>query len=165
MGSRPARPIGTSPGTCEATLYYTRHIVHAFTAGMAAVCGRVRSSSIFRPLLLVQLPVGVLLLILMPFLVARITQPLHTLAVATDQIAEGNLETPVHIVGEDEVAQLGSAFEEMRLRLKDRINDLSLLVQISQSVSATLTLDQGVPLILDGARCSAPPWPISRAGE
>lgn len=142
-----------SPGTGEATLYYTRHIAGTpFTVVMQLPYAVVfeMSSSIFRPLLLVQLPVGVLLLILMPFLVARITQPLHTLAVATDQIAEGNLETPVHIVGEDEVAQLGSAFEAMRLRLKDRINDLSLLVQISQSVSATLTLDQGVPLILDG---------------
>jgi hypothetical protein len=63
----------------------------------------------------------------------------------------GNLGIPVRISGDDEVAQLGSAFEQMRLRLRARLTDLSLLLNISQSVSATLDLDEGVPLILKGA--------------
>ncbi len=137
----------------EPTLFYTQSIRGTpFTVVMLLPYEVIfnMSRSIFRPLLLAQLPIGALLLLVVPFLVARITQPLHTLAQATDHIAEGNLEIPVRISGEDEVAQLGSAFEQMRLRLKDRLNDLSLLLKISQSVSAALSLDEGVPLILDG---------------
>jgi len=106
---------------------------------------------ISNPLLIVQLLTGTLLMFVVPFLAARITQPLHTLAEATEQISLGNLDIPVRISGEDEVAQLGSAFEQMRLRLKARLHDLSLLLKISQSVSATLDLGEGVPLILKGA--------------
>lgn len=141
------------PPDGESILVYTRRIEGtSFTVVMQLPSAVVfeMSSAIFRPLLFIQVPIGVLLLFLVPFLVARITQPLRTLAAATDQIAEGNLEIPVRIFGEDEVAQLGSAFEQMRVRLKDRLNDLSLLLRISQSVSATLELDEGVSLILEG---------------
>jgi len=137
----------------ESTLFYIRDIEGTpFTVVIQLPYAVVfeMSRSIFGPLLLSQLPFGFLLLLIVPFLVSRITQPLHMLATATDQIAEGNLGIPVHISGDDEVAQLGSAFEQMRLRLKDRLNDLSLLLRISQSVSATLNLNEGVPLILEG---------------
>ncbi|MDX9954925.1 MAG: ATP-binding protein [Anaerolineae bacterium] len=137
----------------ESTLFYIRHIAGTpFTVVIQLPYSVVfeMSRSIFSPLLLSQLPFGLILLSIVPFLVARITRPLHMLAAATEQIAEGNLEIPVHISGDDEVAQLGSAFEQMRLRLKDRLNDLSLLLNISRSVSATLTLNEGVPLILEG---------------
>ncbi len=109
------------------------------------------ATAISSPLLVVQLVMGITLLLVIPLLAARITRPLHTVADAAHQIAQGNLGIPVHISGEDEVAQLGGAFEQMRLRLRDRLNDLSLLLQVSQSVSATLALDEGVPLILNGA--------------
>jgi len=109
------------------------------------------ATAISNPLLLVQLVIGMMLLFVVPLLVTRITQPLHALANGARQIAGGNLEMPVHLSGEDEVAQLGHAFEQMRLRLRDRLDDLSLLLNVSQSVSATLDLDTGVPLILEGA--------------
>ncbi len=103
------------------------------------------------PLLLVQLLVSAILLVALPFFTARIIQPLNSLAEAANRIARGNLRIPVTISGEDEVAQLGRAFEQMRLRLRARLNDLSLLLNIAQSVSATLDLDRGVQPILEGA--------------
>ncbi len=106
---------------------------------------------IANPLLLAQLSLGFLLLLAIPFLASRITSPLHTLAEASGEIAQGRLERPVHISGEDEVAQLGDAFEQMRRRLRDRLNDLSLLLRISQSISAALRLSEGMPILLRGA--------------
>jgi PAS domain S-box-containing protein len=106
---------------------------------------------ISNPLLLVQLLTGIILLLVIPFMATQITRPLQTLAAATHSIAQGNLDIPVRISGEDEVSRLGGSFEQMRLRLRDRLNDLSLLLQVSQSVSATLDLKEGVPLILQGA--------------
>jgi len=109
------------------------------------------AAKISSPLLLVQISVGALLLIAIPFFATRIIKPLNTLAEAADHIAGGNLNVPVTISGEDEVAQLGNAFEKMRIRLDARLNDLSLLLSISQSVSATLDLERGVHPILQGA--------------
>ncbi|MBN2391312.1 MAG: HAMP domain-containing protein [Anaerolineae bacterium] len=109
------------------------------------------AAKISSPLLFVQIVMGALLLIAIPFFSTRIIQPLNTLAEAADHIAGGNLTVPVAISGEDEVAQLGSAFEQMRVRLQARLNDLSLLLNIAQSVSATLDLERGVHPILEGA--------------
>ena len=109
------------------------------------------AAKISSPLLLVQIGMGALLLIAIPFFSARIIQPLNTLAEAADHIARGNLTVPVELSGEDEVAQLGNAFEQMRVRLQARLNDLSLLLNIAQSVSATLDLERGVHPILEGA--------------
>jgi PAS domain S-box-containing protein len=109
------------------------------------------AAKISSPLLLVQIVMGALLLIAIPYFASRIIQPLNTLAEAADHIAGGNLTVPVAISGEDEVAQLGNAFEQMRVRLQARLNDLSLLLNISQSVSATLDLERGVHPILEGA--------------
>ncbi len=103
------------------------------------------------PLLLVQIITGALLLIALPLLSTRITQPLNSLAEAAQHIAMGDLNVSVQIEGQDEVAQLGQAFEQMRERLKARLNDLSLLLRIAQSISVTLDLERGVPQVLQGA--------------
>lgn len=103
------------------------------------------------PLLLVQAIIGAILLLVIPVLSQRITRPLDTLSQAAHRIAQGELGAPVRISGEDEVAQLGRAFEQMRLGLRARLNDLSLLLRVTQSVSATLDLEQGVLPVLSGA--------------
>lgn len=81
----------------------------------------------------------------------QLTRPLNLLASAAGQIAAGRLNRPIHVEGVDEVAQLGDAFEKMRMGLKGRLDDLSLLLRVSQEVSATLDLAKGMPIILEGA--------------
>ena len=103
------------------------------------------------PLLLLQALLGGGLVIVIPLVTGWLTRPLTQLAAAADYIAEGDLERPVQVPGDDEVARVGHAFEGMRVRLKDRLDDLSLLLQVSQAVSATLELPRGMPFILEGA--------------
>jgi PAS domain S-box-containing protein len=90
-------------------------------------------------------------LVLLPLISRRITQPLGGLAQAAGRIAQGELDRPVSDMGEDEVGQLGMAFERMRLSLKARVDDLSLLLQVSESVATSLDLERGIPPILDAA--------------
>ena len=106
----------------------------------------------------VSAPLVVLLLILtlvasvaMVTVSRRVTRPLHQLSQATTQIAEGKLGAAVLVRGEDEVGQLGEAFEQMRASLKGRLEDLSLLVRVGQAVASSLDLERGIPPILDGA--------------
>lgn len=116
------------------------------------------ATAIASPLLMVQILVGGILLFAIPFYATRIIKPLNKLAEAANHIATENLDKPedwdippVSISGDDEVAQLGSAFEQMQIRLQARLVDLSLLLEVAQAVSATLDLESGVMPILDGA--------------
>jgi len=81
----------------------------------------------------------------------QLTRPLNLLADAAGRIAAGDLEHPIRVQGEDEVACLGNALEKMRASLKARLDDLSLLLRVSQAVSASLDLTRGLPPILEGA--------------
>ncbi len=101
-------------------------------------------------LLIVQLTFGILLSVAIPVLSSRITRPLNSLSQAANQIAGGNLREEVDIAGEDEVAELGDAFDRMRVRLQERLGDLSLLLDIAQKVSASLDLERGIVPVLEG---------------
>lgn len=109
-----------------------------------------QARQIATPLLGLQILLGGGLVVIMFLITNWVTQPLQQLAVAADRIAEGDLSHPVEIRGlaadggQDEVARVGIAFEDMRLRLRDRLEDLSLLLELSHSVSATLELPEGL---------------------
>lgn len=107
--------------------------------------------SIAAPLLaLLTLLTGVVGLIV-SLATSQLTRPLNLLARAAEEIARGNLDKSIQMVGDDEIARLGGSFEKMRASLRDRLNDLSLLLRVAQEVSATLNLSQGISRILDGA--------------
>jgi PAS domain S-box-containing protein len=103
------------------------------------------------PLLIISVIVGVVTALGLSFLTRAFTRPIQDLSRAAESIAQGQLDRPVTISGDDEVGRLGSAFEQMRLSLKDRVDDLSLLLRVSQTVSASLDLERGVPPLLAGA--------------
>ncbi len=110
-----------------------------------------QATQIATPLLFLQVLLGGGLVIVIPLVTRWLTLPLTQLAAAADRIAEGDLTQPVRVPGDDEVARVGHAFEGMRGRLKNRLEDLSLLLQISQAVSAALELPKGMPFVLEGA--------------
>jgi PAS domain S-box-containing protein len=89
-------------------------------------------------------------------LTRAITRPIQELSAAAENITRGNLNQPIGIQRDDEVGRLAQSFEQMRLSLKARVDDLSLLLRVSQKVSASLDLAQGVPPLLDDAREATP---------
>jgi PAS domain S-box-containing protein len=109
------------------------------------------ATGIAGPLLILLTSLAVAVSVVISLATSQITRPLNLLARAAERIAEGNLGEPVQVVSDDEVAQVGRAFEKMRVRLKDRLEDLSLLLQVAQQVSASLDIAQGMPSILEGA--------------
>ncbi len=90
-------------------------------------------------------------LVLLPLIGRRVTQPLSGLAQEAGRITRGELDRPVADMGEDEVGRLGGAFERMRQSLKARMDELSLLLRVSESVAASLDLERGLPPILEAA--------------
>jgi len=110
-----------------------------------------QATEISTPLLFILVLVALVSFAAIPVLTHRLTHPLQDLAAAAGQIANGRLEVPVQVSGEDEVGQLGKVFEQMRLRLKERLSELSLLLQVSQDVSRSLELEACLTPILAGA--------------
>jgi PAS domain S-box-containing protein len=80
-----------------------------------------------------------------------ITNPLGRLLQASQQIAAGRWDVALPVREEDEVGQLGQAFERMRRSMQQQFHDLRLLLDVSQGMSTTMDIRQGMPAILRGA--------------
>ncbi|MFZ5916568.1 MAG: ATP-binding protein [Chloroflexota bacterium] len=110
-----------------------------------------QAMDISTPLLIRLLILGTIASVALFFAARYLMQPVKQLAAVAAQIAAGELDTSVQVGGEDEVGRLRTAFEGMRLSLKERIEQLSLLWQVSQAVSSSLELEESLQPILRSA--------------
>ncbi len=110
-----------------------------------------RATKISAQSFLILLGVTAVLAVTIAWITRWLIRPLQLLATAARDIAEGQLDHEMTLTGEDEVGQLGRAFERMRVSLRDRLDDLKLLLRVSQAVSSSLDMTRGVPTILEAA--------------
>jgi PAS domain S-box-containing protein len=82
----------------------------------------------------------------------RLTRPLEVMAGAAESIARGNLNQTAPKPGEDEIGVLAGSFERMRASLQDRLNEMDLLLAISQRIASSLNFNDFLPPILEGMR-------------
>ncbi|MBO7747984.1 HAMP domain-containing histidine kinase [Paenibacillus sp. MWE-103] len=102
----------------------------------------------FVPTVLLAL-VGALALtngVLTYFVSRSIIRPLQALRTAAGHIREGELDRPVNLRRQDEIGQLGAAFEEMRVRLRDSIGDGLQLEQSRKELLASISHDLKTPI-------------------
>ncbi|MBN1148605.1 MAG: PAS domain-containing protein [Anaerolineales bacterium] len=78
-----------------------------------------------------------------------VTASLQTLATEAGHLAEGMLDRPLPMEGEDEVGQLRYAFEQMRASLKARLDELNRLLLVSQGVASSLEMSEAVQPVLE----------------
>ncbi len=114
----------------------------------------------------IAIPLLVMLLIfaLVAFIFLRmglraVTSSLQLLAQEAAFISQGQLDRPLKVSGVDEVGRLSAVFEQMRVRLKGRLDELNSLLQVSQGVASNLEISEAVQPILQaslgGEACSA----------
>ncbi|HVN54084.1 MAG TPA: cache and HAMP domain-containing protein, partial [Anaerolineaceae bacterium] len=108
--------------------------------------------------LTIALPMLVMILVILAVAVIGlrlglrvVTASLQTLAGEAARISQGQLNHPLAVKGEDEVGQLGRAFEQMRVSLKARLDELNRLLVVSQGVASTLEFEGAVRPILEAA--------------
>jgi PAS domain S-box-containing protein len=106
----------------------------------------------------IALPLSVMLVILALFALVilrvglrAVTRSLQKLASEADRIAQGQLDRPLQVEGEDEVGQLGRAFEQMRVSLQDRLEELNRLLGVSRGVASTLEMKEAFQPVLEAA--------------
>lgn len=85
------------------------------------------------------------------FYLRKVTGSLETFADQAAGIAEGQLDRPLQVVGEDELGRLRHAFEKMRLGLKARLDESSRLLWVSQGVASSLEISKAVHPVLESA--------------
>jgi PAS domain S-box-containing protein len=80
-----------------------------------------------------------------------VTRSLENLAREADRIASGQLDHPLISTSDDEVGRLSRAFEQMRVRLQTRMDELNLLLTVSQGVASSLEISEALKPVLDSA--------------
>lgn len=103
------------------------------------------------PLIWVLLILAVIGFIFLRWQVRSITASLVSLTGEASRLAAGQLDQSLVISGADETAQLRSAFEKMRSSLKARLDELRLLLNVSQKVASSLEMRESIQPVLESA--------------
>lgn len=111
------------------------------------------SAQIATPIIVFLLITGTLGLLFVSVVARRLARPAKELALAAQRISEDEkqLDQPVQVDSEDEIGRAGAAFERMRQKLRARLSELNLLLNVSKGVSSSLNLESAMPSILQGA--------------
>ena len=115
--------------------------------------------TIAAPLLGLIALLALVAILILRFGLRFVTGSLITLSYEAARISQGQLEQPLAVAGDDEVALLRRSFEQMRVSLKARLEELNRLLTVSQGVASSLEMSEAVSPILDAAlaagACSA----------
>jgi PAS domain S-box-containing protein len=103
------------------------------------------------PFLVLLLCIALVAFISLRLFLRAMTKSLHLLAHEADYIAREQLDRPLKLKGVDEVGRLGAAFEQMRVSLKARLEELNSLLRVSQGVAANLDISEAARPILEAA--------------
>ena len=101
------------------------------------------------PISLMIILLGLVALISLRVNLRSVTGSLQNLASETKYLATGQLDRPLSVEGEDEVSELRRAFEQMRVSLQARMQDLNRLLVASQGVASSLTLGEALHPVLE----------------
>lgn len=135
-------------------VYFVRGETHPWTVVVTAPYETVLNLavSIGVPLAVVMVVITAVFYIIFALMGRDITRPITELVNASETLAAGgNWRPETADQRDDEIGQLTKAFAHMQRSIKQRLNELSLLLGVSHDVSASLDISQGLPAILRGA--------------
>lgn len=112
------------------------------------------SLQIAAPLLAMILLLFALTVLFLRWSLYGVTSSLSALTNEANRLAQGHLDLPLKTDGIDEVGKLRQSFEEMRQKLKARLDELNQLLVVSQGVASTLEFEEAVRPILQSALSS-----------
>jgi signal transduction histidine kinase/HAMP domain-containing protein len=100
------------------------------------------------PISVMIILLGVFALVTLRLSLRTVTGSLQSLAAEAKHIAAGKLDRPLQTEGADEVGELRRAFEQMRVSLQGRLDELNRLLVAGQGVASTLQLDEALGAVL-----------------
>jgi PAS domain S-box-containing protein len=103
------------------------------------------------PLLVMLFIFATIAFIFLRLSLRAVTSSLQLLAQEAAFISQGQLDHALQVKGVDEVGRLSADFEQMRISLKARLEELNSLLRVSQGVAANLEISEAVRPILQAA--------------
>jgi PAS domain S-box-containing protein len=134
-------------------VYYQPAVGRAWSVVLTVPAYRAQqlALTIAAPLLAIIMILSIVAIIMTRLSLRAVTASLNNLAGEASRLAEGKLEQPLAVTGEDEVGQLSHAFEQMRVSLKARMDELNRLLVVSQGVASSLEVSEAVQPVLESA--------------
>lgn len=143
----------TAPDGTRRLVYYQPVLGHPWSIVLSVPARRAQqlALNIAIPLLGMVLVLFAFAVILLRFGLRVVTGSLENLGIEARRIASGQLDHPLPVEGEDEVGQLRRTFEQMRVSLKSRLDELNRLLLVSQGVASSLEIKEAVQPVLEAA--------------
>lgn len=143
----------TAPDGTRQLVYFQPVVGHPWgiVLSVPARNAQQQALNIAIPLLGMLLIFFVAAVLLTRWAVQMVTASLQNLSTEANRIAQGNLDHPLQLDGEDEVGQLRRSFDRMRASLKARLDELNRLLKVSQGVASSLEMDEAVKPVLEAA--------------
>ncbi len=101
------------------------------------------------PIALLIVVFGAIALVALRISLRAVTGSLQNLAAEAKYISTGKLDRPLVTESVDELSEVRDAFEQMRVSLQDRMDDLNRLLAVSQGVASSLTLGDALRPVLE----------------
>ncbi|GAB1471624.1 hypothetical protein MASR2M66_25020 [Chloroflexota bacterium] len=154
QGAEPFFYDNTAPDGTRQVVYYQPVMGRqwAIVLTVPAQQAQQLALSIAAPLALMIIILAAVALISLRLTLRMLTGSLQGLAVEANRIAQGNLDNSLQVMGEDEVAQLRRAFEQMRVGLQARLEEINSLLKVSQGVASSLEMQDAVKPVLEAIR-------------
>ncbi|MCL4560453.1 MAG: ATP-binding protein, partial [Chloroflexi bacterium] len=141
----------TAPDGTRNLVYYQPTPGRSWAIVLAVPAQRAQQMAldIAVPLLIMIIFIAILAFFSLRLGLRVVTGSLLTLAGEAGRISQGQLDHPLPAQGVDEVGRLRQAFEQMRLSLKARLEELNRLLLVSQGVASSLEMQDAVKPILE----------------
>ncbi len=150
-GDQPSFSNGTASNGTRQLIYY-----QPVEGGPWAIVLMIPASEVQQLALNIALPMSVMIILLAVLALISlriglrvITGSLQSLAFEANRITQGKLDHPLQTTGVDEIGQLRRAFEQMRISLAARLDELNRLLVVSQGVASSLEMRNAVKPVLD----------------
>lgn len=164
LGQRPDKAVfydETSPTNVRQFVYYQPVVGRPWSIVLTIPAQQAQqlALNIAVPLLVMLLAFSLLAFLFLRFSLRGVTGSVHLLAQEAEYIAQGQLDRPLAVKSVDEIGRLSMSFEQMRVSLKARLEELNSLLLVSQGVAANLDIGEAIQPILNAAligdACSA----------
>ena len=145
-----------APGGTRSLVYYQPVTGQAWALVLTVPAAQAQQLAldIASPLAILVLALAGIALISLRLSLKVVTASLQNLAGEADRIAQGQLDHPLQVEGLDEVGKVRSAFEQMRISLHARLEELNQLLLVSQGVASSLEMEGAVQPILEAVLAS-----------
>jgi PAS domain S-box-containing protein len=140
--------------TGESLLAYYRKVPDSTWSILLAVPAEQSQEvamSIAVPLLLMIIVIGIIAFVGLRFALRGVLSTINSLGDEALRIANGQLDHELTFSQEDEVGKLGKTFDQMRVSLKARLEELNRLLVVSQGVAGNLQVQDAMRPILEAA--------------